>query len=197
MTAALVHEPFYRAGTVPVETLGLWAGWAAHAGSFAENMPVWNETRDVCLIFSGETHAEQQVIDELRARGHQFDPDDASHLVHQYEEAGLEFLEQLNGMFCGVLADLRNQMVVLFNDRFGMNRIYWHESERGFYFSSEAKSLLKVLPETRQFDLASLGEFVSGGCVLQNRTLFSGLTDAWRFGLGVRGGRISNKERLF
>jgi asparagine synthase (glutamine-hydrolysing) len=186
MTAALAHEPFYRSGTVEVESLGLWAGWAAHAGSFADNMPVWNETRDVCLIFSGETHAERSVMDGLRARGHQFNPDDASYLVHWYEEAGLKFLEQLNGMFCGVLADLRNQTVVLFNDRFGMNRIYWHENERGFYFSSEAKSLLKVLPETRQFDPASLGEFVSGGCVLQNRTLFSGLRlmpggSAWVF----------------
>jgi asparagine synthase (glutamine-hydrolysing) len=186
MTNALVHEPFYRSGTVWEKTLDLCAGWAAHQGAFADCMPVWNETRDVCLVFSGEALVDRQVVDDLRSRGHRFNPDDASWLVHWYEEAGLPFLEKLNGMFCGVLADLRNKTVVLFNDRFGMNRIYWHESERGFYFSSEAKSLLRVLPETRAFDLASLGEFVSGGCVLQNRTLFTGLRlmpggSAWLF----------------
>lgn len=186
MTRCLVHESFYRSGVWQEGDLGLSAGWAVHENSFADCMPVWNETRDVCLIFSGETHAEQTVIDGLRARGHQFNPEDASYLVHWYEEAGLKFLEQLNGMFCGVLVDLRSRTVVVFNDRFGMNRIYWHQSERGFHFASEAKSLLKVLPETRQFDLASLGEFVSGGCVLQNRTLFSGIRlmpggSAWVF----------------
>ena len=168
------------------EALGLSAGWAVHEGSFADCMPVWNETHDVCLIFSGETHTDRQVIEGLRSRAHSFNSDDASYLVHWYEEAGLSFLEKLNGMFCGLLVDLRNKTVVLFNDRFGMNRIYWHENKRGLYFSSEAKSLLRVLPETRKFDLASLGEFVSGGCVPQNRTLFSGLKllpggSAWVF----------------
>jgi asparagine synthase (glutamine-hydrolysing) len=186
MTSLLMHEPFYRSGTLQEEVLGLSAGWAAHEGSFADCMPVWNETHDVCLIFSGEIHTDGQVIEGLRSRGHSFNSDDASYLVHWYEEAGLPFLEKLNGMFCGLLVDLRNKVVVLFNDRFGMNRIYWHKNKRGLYFSSEAKSLLRVLPETREFDLASLGEFVSGGCVLQNRTLFSGLKllpggSAWVF----------------
>ena len=57
-----------------------------------------------------------------------------------------EFLEKLNGWFSGVLLDLREQKFVLFNDRYGVNRIYYHEDSRGFYFSSEAKSLLKILP---------------------------------------------------
>ena len=57
------------------------------------------------------------------------------------------FLEKLNGWFSGVLLDLRAQKLVLFNDRYGVNRIYYHEDASGFYFSSEAKALLKILPE--------------------------------------------------
>ena len=68
------------------------------------------------------------------------------------------------------------QSVVLFNDRYGLGRIYYHENADGFYFSSEAKSLLKVLPELRQLDLTSLAETFSCGCVLQNRTLFPGIS---------------------
>jgi asparagine synthase (glutamine-hydrolysing) len=196
MTRCLVHEPFYCSGTLGEEAVGLWAGWTAHQGSFADCMPVWNETRDVCLIFSGEHLGDRQVIDNLRSRGHRFNADDASCLVHWYEEEGLSILEKLNGMFSGVLADLRKRTVVLFNDRFGMNRIYWHQNEHGFYFSSEAKALLRVLPETRQFDPVGLGEFVSGGCVLQNRTLFSGLRllpggSAWVF---TQDGAVAKKS---
>ena len=42
------------------------------------------------------------------------------------------------------------------------------------YFASEAKALLKVLPQLRQARPPSLGEFFACGCVLQNRTLFPG-----------------------
>jgi asparagine synthase (glutamine-hydrolysing) len=186
MTRVLMHERFYRSGTWSDETLGVWIGWAVAAGSFADCQPIWNETRDVCLIFSGEVFTDPAVMDQLRRLGHDLAPDDASHLVHWYEEIGQSFLEKLNGLFCGVLVDLRDQTVLLFNDRFGMNRIYWHEDARGFYFSSEAKSLLRVLPETRRFNLASLGEFVAGGCVLQNRSLFADICllpggSAWSF----------------
>ena len=34
---------------------------------------------------------------------------------------------------------------VLFNDRYGLNRVYYHEEADAFYFASEAKSLLSVL----------------------------------------------------
>ena len=102
--------------------------------------------------------------------------EDASYLVCLYEEMGLGFLERLNGWFSGVLVDLRQQTVVVFNDRYGLNRVYYHEAPDGFYFSSEAKSLLKVLPGLRRLDCRGVAETVSCGCVLQNRTLFSGIS---------------------
>jgi asparagine synthase (glutamine-hydrolysing) len=135
-------------------------------------MPVWNETNDVCLIFSGENFADQSEIDHLRAQGHQFNPENATYLVHLYEEIGLKFVERLNGRFSGVLVDLRQQSTVIFNDRYGSDRIYYHEKSDRFFFSSEAKSLLKIMPELRELDLTGLAETFSCGCVLQNRTLF-------------------------
>jgi asparagine synthase (glutamine-hydrolysing) len=135
-------------------------------------MPVWNETKDVCVIFSGEDFTDPTEIGRLKAGGHECDSENASYLVHLYEEMGLKFIERLNGWFSGLLVDLREKKIVLFNDRYGLNRIYYHEADTGFFFSSEAKSLLKILPELRQLDLTSLAETFSCGCVLQNRSLF-------------------------
>jgi asparagine synthase (glutamine-hydrolysing) len=189
MVKCLVHEPFYTDGTYINEDLGLWSGWACHKGAFGGCLPIWNEKKDICLLFSGEDFADQADIDALRTRGHEFGPHDASYLVHLYEEMGCQFLEKLNGWFSGVLVDLREQKLVLFNDRYGVNRIYYHEDSRGFYFSSEAKALLKVLPGTRQLHLRSLGELLSCEAVLQNRSLFSGISllpagSAWVFSRG-------------
>ena len=189
MVQCLMHEPFYTDGTYINEELGLWLGWVNHEGSFSDCIPIWNEKKDICLLFSGEDFADQADVDALRMRGHEFAPDDASYLVHLYEEMGYAFLERLNGAFSGLLLDLREQKFVLFNDRYGVNRIYYHEDARGFYFASEAKALLKILPGTRQLDLRSLGEVLCCEAVLQNRSLFSGISllppgSAWVFSQG-------------
>jgi len=189
MLKCLMHEPFYRDGKYINRQLGVWLGWVNHEGSFSDCLPIWNENKDICLLFSGEDFADQADVDALRTRGHQFGRDDASYLVHLYEEMSYGFLEKLNGWFSGVLLDLREQKVVLFNDRYGVNRIYYHEDSRGFYFASEAKALLKILPGTRQLDLRSLGEVLSCEAVLQDRTLFSGISllppgSSWVFSRG-------------
>ena len=189
MVKCLMHEPFYTDGTYINQEIGLWSGWTCHQGAFADCLPIWNEKKDICLLFSGEDFADQADVDALRMRGHEFGSEDASYLVHLYEEMGYAFLERLNGWFSGVLLDLREQKVVLFNDRYGVNRIYYHEDSGGFYFASEAKALLKILPITRQLDLRSLGEVLCCEAVLQNRSLFSGISllppgSAWVFSRG-------------
>src|SRR6266403_4003622 len=189
MVKCLTHEPFYTDGTYINQEIGLSSGWACHEGAFADCLPIWNEKKDICLLFSGEDFADQADVDALRTRGHEFGSGDASYLVHLYEEMGYAFLERLNGWFSGVLLDLREQKVVLFNDRYGVNRIYYHEDSGGFYFASEAKALLKILPITRQLDLRSLGEVLCCEAVLQNRSLFSGISllppgAAWVFSRG-------------
>ena len=67
-----------------------------------------------------------------------------------------------------------------------LNRIYVHEQNGRLFFSSEAKSLLAVVPELRELDPRGLAEWFSCGCVLGNRTLFRGISllppgSAWIF----------------
>jgi asparagine synthase (glutamine-hydrolysing) len=172
MIACMVHEPFYTSGKYINKKTGIYIGWVCHRGSFSDCMPIWNGTKDICLIFSGEDFTDLSDIKHPRAGGHACASEDASYLVRLYAETGIGFIERLNGWFSGVLVDLRKQTVVVFNDRYGLNRVYYHETPDGFYFSSEAKSLLKVLPGLRRLDFRGLAETFSCGCVLQNRTLF-------------------------
>jgi asparagine synthase (glutamine-hydrolysing) len=186
MLKSMMHQPAYRTGSHVDEKTGIACGWVCRQGYFADCLPAWNEQRDICLIFYGEEFSDHSVIEQLRAHGHSFGPDNASYLVHLYEETGPKFIEKLNGWFSGIVLDLRERKMLLFNDRYGIARIHFHENDDGFYFASEAKSLLKVLPELRRLDDRSLGEFYSCGCVMQNRTLFAGISllppgSAWTF----------------
>ena len=54
MVEALCHESFYKSGTWINPEQGIYVGWVAREGSFADGMPVQNESGDVTLTFSGE-----------------------------------------------------------------------------------------------------------------------------------------------
>jgi asparagine synthase (glutamine-hydrolysing) len=192
----MCHDPELRSGHHAFEQLGVSIGWVSSPNSYAGPLPVWNEGRTVCLIFAGEEFSACDRAAELKLKGPACPRVDSSLLVHLYEEHGPEFVEHLNGWFAGLLVDLRDQKTLLFNDRYGLGRIYYHQSPDGFFFSSEAKSLLAVLPALRQIDQQGLGEFFSFGCVLQNRTLFGGISllppgSLWTF---QRDGRMDRRR---
>ena len=107
-------------------------------------------------------------------------------LIQLYEELGLSALEKLNGWFSGLLVDLRHRQAIMFNDRYALGRVYIHEGNSRVLFSTEAKSLLAAIPKSRQLDSRSLGEWLSCGCVLGNKSLFRGISllppaSAWIF----------------
>jgi asparagine synthase (glutamine-hydrolysing) len=197
MVKALCHEPSYRAGTWVDESLGVYVGWIVREDSFSDGMPLHNERGDSTLVFSGEEFPEPGTARRLKASGHAFDVEGPSYLVHLSEDDP-SFPACLNGRFHGLLADSGRGTATLFNDRYGMHRVYYHDSTEAFYFSAEAKAILEVRPELRKVDLRGLGEFVACGCVLENRTLFDDVyvlppAAAWVF----RGGRIERKGKYF
>jgi len=186
MIEAMRHEKFYCSGQYTNKALGICVGWVGHQGSFSDCLPIWNEQKDVCLIFCGETFNSKEDAESLKLRGHQFEAGNASYLVHLYEENGLEFVKKLNGWFSGILLDLRARRVILFNDRYGMNRIYFHQNDNEFIFASEAKALLKVRSALREIRRAGLADYLRLGLVVGDKTLFRDISllpgaAAWSF----------------
>jgi asparagine synthase (glutamine-hydrolysing) len=197
MVGAIRHEEFYTTGSWLAESLSVYVGWAARKGSFCERMPQRNERGDVVLVFSGEEFCEPGTARRITDRGHAFRVGGPDYLVDLYEEDP-SFPRTLNGRFHGLVADLAQGRALLFNDRFGLQRIYYHEAPDAFYFAAEAKAILAVRPELRSLDPRGLGEFVAYGCVLQNRTLFRNIDalppgSAWSF----RGGILEKKATYF
>jgi asparagine synthase (glutamine-hydrolysing) len=204
MLATQQHESFYTSGTLVDERLGVYVGWTARKNAFDDGMPLTSEKGDVSLIFSGEEMPDPGTERHLQEKGHAFSTGGASYLVHLYEEylakdgGDQAFLTALNGRFQGLLIDRNKATATLFNDRYSMHRVYYHEAKDAFYFALEAKAILAVRPELRAADPRALGEFISCGCVLENKTLFQGIyvlppASSWVF----RDGKLENKGAYF
>jgi asparagine synthase (glutamine-hydrolysing) len=174
MVKTLQHESFYITGTWIDESLGVYVGWVARKNSFADEMPIRNEQGDIVLVFSGEDYPEPGTALRLKEKGHGCEEGGPSYLVHLYED-DLNFFRNLNGRFHGLVVDRRRGTAILFNDRFGLQRLYIHEAQDAFYFAAEAKAILAVRPDLRNIEAQGLGEFIACGCVLENRTLFGGI----------------------
>jgi asparagine synthase (glutamine-hydrolysing) len=188
MLKTIDREAFNTSGTLVDETLGLHVGWTALKGSFSEKMPLYDSSKNVVLVFSGE---EYSVIGAKAGDG------EPRYLLDSYERDS-NSIESLNGMFHGLIADRARGLISLFNDRYGMHRICYHESPDCFYFASEAKAILAVCPELRVGDPRGIGEFVACSCVLENRTIFKNIhvlpaASNWTF----RNGHCESKSTYF
>ncbi len=167
MVEVLLHEPFYGAGTWIDESMGIYVGWIARKGSFSETGLLQGDQTKQTLIFSGEDFSEA---------GTACCRDDcAPFYLARLAETDLNFPATLNGRFHGLAIDQLRGTATLFNDRYGLHRVYYHQAREGFYFSAEAKAILAVRPELRRMEPRALGEYVTCGCVLENRTLFEGI----------------------
>lgn len=175
MLAEMQQEPFYTCGVQIDESLQAGCGWVAHQGSFAAQQPLHTDRGELALVFCGEDFSDAQDLDTLRRRGITVDPQRPHYLLRWLQAEGPSFVDRLNGGVAGIALDRRRGEVVLFNDRYGLNRVYLCRDGGLLYAASEAKALLAVLPRTRALEPAALAEFLACGCVLQQRTLFPGI----------------------
>src|SRR5260370_13802383 len=197
MASSMEHESFYDYGMYSVREMGIYAGWVAHENSFGAGQPFFNEQRDVVLLFSGECFVDGETRTDLRQKGHRVEQA-AGRLLHLYEKEGDQFFGKLNGLFSGLLIDKRQSKAFLFNDRYGVERIYWHETKDATYFASEAKALLRVLPELREFHEEGVAQLLTFGCTLGQQTLFRGVqllpgASVWSF----ENGKCQKKKYFF
>jgi len=186
MTDCMKQEGPYVSRTHFAPEMGVHAGCVAHEGSVGGSQVLFNEEMDIALILCGECFFSSRISIELKAKGHNIGTSKNDWLIHLYEEQRDRFFEKLNGTFSGLLIDKRLGKVFLFNDRYGVERIYWHQNNGSIFFASEAKALLRIFPELRAFDDEGVAQFLAFGCALGSRTLFKGIQtlpggSLWRF----------------
>jgi len=135
------------------------------------HQPIWNEKRNVAVVFNGELYNYREVRERLKLSGHQFQTQsDTEILVHGWEEWGEDLLNELRGMFAFALLDLRKHFAtvpVLFlaRDPLGIKPLYYAQTEAGFAFASELRGLLASGLIERKLSADALTSYLLFGSV--------------------------------
>lgn len=164
MLASIRHEEWYSEGHEILDEGHISVGWVSHGDDHNDIKCCKNESGVVAILCMGGIVRGQEVSENY-----------ASHIIDLYENGGETFTEGLNGWFCGILVDQKQRKAYVFNDRFGAKRIFLCELKEAIGFSSEAKALLAMSSDLRQFDPIGVSELLTCGCTIGERSLYKGI----------------------
>jgi asparagine synthase (glutamine-hydrolysing) len=102
------------------------------------------------IVYNGELYNFKELRADLEQDGYRFRSEcDTEVLLAAYCKWGKAMLERLNGIFAFAIWDTERHELFLARDRLGVKPLYYTQRDGSFYFASEIKALLKVLPTPR------------------------------------------------
>ncbi|MCF7822717.1 MAG: asparagine synthase B [Candidatus Marinimicrobia bacterium] len=113
--------------------------------------PLYNEDKTLVLSVNGEIYNHQDL--RLECKDYKFQTQsDCEVILSLYEKKGVDFLDDLNGIFAFALYDARKNTYLIARDHMGVIPLYrgW-DASGNFYVASELKSLEGVCTRIEVF----------------------------------------------
>ncbi|MEM6821426.1 MAG: asparagine synthase (glutamine-hydrolyzing) [Verrucomicrobiota bacterium] len=105
--------------------------------------PLCAADKDLDLVVNGELYDYKRIRSHLLTQGENFvTKSDSEIILPLFRHHGLEMMKHLRGEFAFALFDRKNDRLILARDRFGIRPLFFHISDKGLYFGSEAKVVL-------------------------------------------------------
>jgi asparagine synthase (glutamine-hydrolysing) len=139
------------------------------------DQPMSNERGDIWICYNGEVFDWQADAALLRGQGVVFRTrSDTEFILRAYEAWGLDCIAKLRGMFAIVIADLRQQKVLLIRDRMGIKPLVYYHHQQELAFASTVRALLPFVPAAvRRFSEESIDAYLAHRYIPAPRTVFS------------------------
>jgi asparagine synthase (glutamine-hydrolysing) len=188
------------------------------------HQPVFNETREVAVVYNGEIYNFRDLHAELALAGHVFQTkSDTEVVVHAYEQWGEACVKHLRGMFAFAILDMRRNgdsgpRIFLARDRLGIKPLYYTVHDGKLIFASEVRALLASGLVTRRLSTTALDSYLLFGSVSEPVTLIEGIFSLppghtmsvpvatpqranapepyWNFGEAAKGEITDDKEKI-
>ena len=136
--------------------------------------PASDITNKIHIVWNGEIYNYRELRAGLDARGiHCRDSSESEVVINLYLEFGLEFVNQLKGMFAIAIHDARDNSLHLIRDRMGEKPLWISQLNDGtLFFSSEVRGLMLARPD-RTLRTAMVSEVMQYGYINAPNSAFN------------------------
>ena len=143
--------------------------------STAAAQPMWDERREVVIVFNGEIYNFKELRSQLTHDYHFVTTGDTEVILAAYKKWGRACVEKFEGIFAFAIWDTRANELLLARDPLGVKPLYYFWDGKRCIFSSEIKAILEH-PLPRTIDMASLNEYMRLLYVPGPHTMFAGIS---------------------
>ena len=120
--------------------------------------------KDKYLIFNGEIYNHLELKSELKNKGYFFKTQsDTEVLIKALDYWGESGIKKLEGMWSFFFYDCTKKKGILCRDRFGEKPLFYYHKNNEFIFSSETKTLKKILNKKLSLNKNKISNFLNNG----------------------------------
>jgi len=141
--------------------------------------PMQNKPGTISIAYNGEVYNFRELRDK-HALDRKFvfrSRTDTEVLLNLYETLGIEFVNELNGMFALAIWDSRKKTLYLIRDRFGIKPLFYAVVGDSIWFASEIKGILALPGFERKPCLEALYHYFSFNYIPGEITAFEGIKE--------------------
>lgn len=140
------------------------------------DQPIFNEKKDIVIVFNGEIYNYKELTAELKKIGHKFTTTtDTEVLVHGYEEWGHNLVKKLRGMYAFAIWNKKEKELFSARDGWGIKPYYYYHNNGVFLFASEIKAFLDHPDFIKEFNDEILSSYLCFNSVPTEETFFKGV----------------------
>jgi asparagine synthase (glutamine-hydrolysing) len=133
------------------------------------NQPMNSHNSRYVMVFNGEIYNYKTIADKLNISLKT--SSDSEVLLEAFCHWGLEFANELNGMFSILIYDKQTNDLFMFRDRLGIKPLFYHWDKSHFIFGSELKSI-KASGVQLKLNTAVIPSYLHLGYIPQNHTIY-------------------------
>ena len=126
------------------------------------NQPFTSSNNRYVIVFNGEIYNYKEIRKKILTSGTKLlTNSDTEALVEAFNIWGLDFIDNVIGMFSIALYDKFQKKLYLIRDRLGIKPLYFSKIQKNIIFSSEIQTLLKTNILKKEVNYSAISSYLS------------------------------------
>jgi asparagine synthase (glutamine-hydrolysing) len=140
------------------------------------HQPINSKDERFSLVANGEIYNYIELFETYRQQKFPFTTDsDSETIIPVWQEAGLEGIGKLNGMFAFALHDRKKNQLILARDRVGIKPLFYAPLVDRIVFASELKAIIPLLGKQPEINPIAVNQFMHNQFNTGQETVFKGV----------------------